>query len=84
MCLPIRPQRAVRAYLARTRNTAIMTSEDEIKQALDSISPEAVAWSHGRNASTLIDGARHLEGEELVENMRSIAQMAYDEGRLSR
>ncbi|MDP5220928.1 hypothetical protein Q5Y75_27460 [Ruegeria sp. 2205SS24-7] len=53
-------------------HTATMTPEEEIKQALDSISPDVSAF---------IAGAVELEGEELAEYVRLVAQMAYDEGR---
>lgn len=84
VCLPIRPQWAVRAHPARTCTTAIMTPEGEIKQALHNICPEAKAWSRGSDVSALIDGAQHLEGEELAEYLRVVAQLAYDEGRRSK
>lgn len=61
-----------------------MTPENEIKQALDSISTEAKAWSHSPDVSAFIAGAVELEGEELAEFVRVIAQLAYDEGRRSK
>lgn len=56
-----------------------MTPEDEIEQALDSISPEAKAWSRGPDVSAFVAGAVELEGEELAEFVRVVAQLAYDE-----
>ncbi|WP_372574818.1 hypothetical protein [Ruegeria jejuensis] len=58
-----------------------MTPEDEIKQALDSISSEAKACSRGPNVSAFVAGAVELEGKELAEFVRVVAQLACDEGR---
>ncbi|MDP5216895.1 hypothetical protein Q5Y75_06670 [Ruegeria sp. 2205SS24-7] len=54
-------------------HTAIMTPEEEIKQALDNISAEARAWSHSPDVSAFVAGAVELEGEELVQFVRLVA-----------
>ncbi|WP_372575023.1 hypothetical protein [Ruegeria jejuensis] len=61
-----------------------MTPEDEIKQVLDSISPKARAWSRSPDVTAFVAGAVELEGEELAEFVRVVAQLTYDEGRRSK
>ncbi|WP_420584915.1 hypothetical protein [Ruegeria sp.] len=56
-----------------------MDPEEDIQKILDSISPEAKAWSDSMYMSALITGAEGLEGEELRGYIRILVQLSYDE-----
>ncbi len=61
-----------------------MSVDDEIRKALDNISPTARAWSDSRFMASLIAGAAELEGPELIEYIRVLVQLSYDQGAVTR
>lgn len=57
-----------------------MTPEEKIMRALNGISPTARAWSDSRYMAALIEGATEMEGPELIEYIRLLVQLSYDQG----